>query len=139
MNRTLPTGPLLAAVSLAGSLSIPAQELMFRETENKTRSYVEVTSMFSKLPGSGYAPVRVTIVNRSDLDRSISLNFRSTDGFYGRNGSEMRSNFGLSAAAGQTEEADFLVPVTTALNAAHGGQLSLRVDMGGDFGNAMAR
>ena len=34
----------------------------------------------------------------------------------------MRSAFQLSAAAGRTEVIDLLVPLTTALNAAHGGQ-----------------
>jgi len=137
MKRKLPIGPLLAAVSLVGCLCAPAQVSMFREADAKTNSFVEVTSMFGKLPTNGYAPVRVTIANRSDRDRSISLNFRATDGYYGRNGSEMRSGFHLSAAAGRTEVVDLLVPVTTALNAAHGGQLSLRADMSGDFGGAV--
>ena len=59
-----------------------AQELMFREVADpKTNTYVEVNSMFGKLPATGYAPVRVTIANRdaTATARSRSASVRPTD------------------------------------------------------------
>ena len=133
MKRTT----IIAAIAAALCVSAQAQELMLRQVANaKTNTFVEVTSMFGKLPATGYAPVQVKIANRSGSNRSISLNFRSTDGFYGRNGSEMRSDFTLSAEAGRTEVIDLLVPMATALNATHGGQTSLRVELAGDLGSS---
>ena len=129
---------ILAALT-AGAMcaTAAAQDLMFRQVADpKTNTYVEVTSLFGKLPVTGYAPVRVTVSNHVAKDRSISLQFRCSDGFYGRNGSEMRSSFQLSAAAGRTEVVDLLVPMSGALNAAHGGQMSLAVEMTGDLGTA---
>lgn len=134
MMRSSTICRLVFAVSLAGCFVAPAQEQMFRVGEPKTKSFVEVTSMFGKLPATGYAPVQVKIVNNADRDRSISLSFRSSDGYYGRNGSEVRSGFQLSAAAGRTEVIPLLVPVVTALSSFHGGHLTLRAEMSGDFG-----
>lgn len=131
--RVLALGFLLAALASPAA----GQELMFRHvTDAKSNTFVEVNSMFGKLPATGFAPVRVTIANRTKRDRTISLGFRSSDGFYGRGGSEMRSHFKLTAAAGRTELIDLLVPLTTALSSTHGGQMSLRVTMGGDMGSS---
>lgn len=90
-----------------------AQETYFRKVyEPKSGSYVEVVSLFSKLPASGYAPVRVTIANRTDVPASVSLMFQSVASTgYSFGDLKVNSSFVASSPAGTVTSSDFLVPV----------------------------
>jgi hypothetical protein len=90
-----------------------AQETFFRRIyEPKSGSYVEVVSLFSKLPSSGFAPVRVTIANRTDVPASVSLLFQSESGSgYGSGALKTKSSFVASSPKGTVTSSDFLVPV----------------------------
>lgn len=90
-----------------------AQETYFRKVyEPKSGSYVEVVSLFSKLPSCGYAPVRVTIANRTDVPASVSLMFQSVAGTgYSFGDLKVSSSFVASSPAGTVTSSDFLVPV----------------------------
>jgi hypothetical protein len=115
---------------------VAAQEnILHRVYDPKTNTFVQVTSLFGKLPPSGCLPVRVTIANRTAIPRTVSLSFRSTDGFFGNNGSEVRSSFSASAAPGRTEITDFTVPLVTSLNKGYGNNLTLHVDLSGSLGS----
>jgi hypothetical protein len=94
---------------------VTAQETFFRNVyEPKSGSYVEVTSLFSKLPSSGYAPVRVTIANRTSVPVSVSLNFHSeASGYYNSGSLHVKSSFTASSPAGIVSTSDFLVPVAS--------------------------
>lgn len=123
--------PLFLATPLA------AQELLIHHVyDPKTNTHVQVTSLFGKLPPSGCLPVRVTISNQTRVKRSVSLSFRSSDAFYGSNGSELRSNFTAAAAAGRTETTDLTVPLVTSLNSSYGNNVNLTVELSGSLGSA---
>ncbi|HBE24028.1 MAG TPA: hypothetical protein DDW21_11545, partial [Verrucomicrobiales bacterium] len=69
----------LLALSLLGSSLTFAQEMFFRHSFGpSSNSTVEVTALFSKLPSSGYTPIRVTISNRTAAPVVFSLNFDCT-------------------------------------------------------------
>ncbi len=104
-----------------------AQEQFFRNVyEMKTGSYVEVTSLFSTLPTSGFAPVRVTIANRTAAPAVLSFDFTSSASseYYSssRGKLEMKSSFSASAAAGTVSTTDLLVPVAAMVKTASYGQ-----------------
>lgn len=111
MNHLYRSLVLFCLCLCAGRLS--AQESYFRKIyEPKSGSYVEVVSLFSKLPSSGYAPVRVTIANRTDVPASVSLMFQSeASTYYGGGGLKAKSSFVASSPAGTVTSSDFLVPV----------------------------
>ncbi|MFM2170868.1 MAG: hypothetical protein RI957_1097 [Verrucomicrobiota bacterium] len=101
---------------------IGAQETYFRNVfEPKYGSYVEVTSLFSKLPSSGFAPVRVTIANRTGVPVSVVLHFQSeSSGYYGSGSLSTKSSFTASSPAGIVTTTDYLVPVAaTVKNISH--------------------
>lgn len=103
---------LYGCLSLCSGILL-AQETYFRKVyEPKSGSYVEVVSLFSKLPSSGYAPVRVTIANRTDVPASVSLMFQAEAGSgYGSGSLKTKSSFVASSPAGTVTSSDFLVPV----------------------------
>ncbi len=105
---------LIVCLALLPSGRIAAQESFFRSVfEPKSGSYVEVTSLFSKLPSSGFAPMRVTIANRTGVPVSLSLQFQSeSNTTYYNNGSlTTKSSFTASSPAGIVTTTDCLVPV----------------------------
>lgn len=105
----------LLCLALLSCGRVVAQETFFRSVfEPKSGSYVEVTSLFSKLPSSGFAPVRVTIANRTGVPVSVSLNFHSeASAYYGSGSLHAKSSFAASSAAGIVSTMDFLVPVAS--------------------------
>ncbi|BDS06395.1 hypothetical protein NT6N_14350 [Oceaniferula spumae] len=108
------TAALLLTLLGAGRLS--AQYQLTRQVyETKTNTWVQVTSLFGKLPAYGYVPIRVEINNGTKVDRDLSLEFTSKDlsAFGTETGSRMSSSFECSCEAGKRETFDFLVPVTT--------------------------
>lgn len=127
----------LICLALLSCERLTAQETFFRNVfEPKSGSYVEVTSLFSKLPSSGYAPVRVTIANRTAIPVSVSLNFHSEAGGYYNNGSlHVKSSFTASSPAGIVSTTDFLVPVASTVKDAGysmgSNSQTLRLDMVG--------
>ena len=127
--------PFLALAFLFCCARLPAQETLIHFVNDpKTNTYVEVVSLFGKLPPSGCLPVRVTIANNTKVDRTVYLTFRSSDNFYGTNGAEVSSTFSASAATGHTETTDLTVPLVTSLNNSYGGNLTLNVDLSGALG-----
>lgn len=107
---------LLLTLALILPLTSLAQEQLIRQVyDPKSDTWAEVTSLFDRLPGHGYAPIRITINNGLKKDRAFSLSFISETGnTYGNDsGSRMLSSFSCSCSAGNQETFDFLVPVAT--------------------------
>ena len=104
---------ILLLVTSLGTLH--AQENFYRNVyEPKSGSFVEVTALFSKLPSTGFAPIRVTIANRTAVPASVSLSFESVAiaMSYGSSGSlKVKSSFSAGSPAGTVTTSDFLVPV----------------------------
>lgn len=121
---------------------LAAQEPFFRKIyEPKSGSYVEVISLFSKLPATGYAPVRVTIANRTDVPATVSLNFTSEANNYNSGALKTKSSFVASSPAGMTTTTDYLVPMAATVketgsygSGGHASSLSLSM-MGVTVGN----
>ncbi len=104
---------LLFVLSLLSWVNLHAQELFFRQVyEKNSASTIEVTGLFSKLPISGFAPVRVKIANRLNVPVKFTLSFRSISRTSYRNDDLlMKSSFALSCPAAQVSSQDLLVPV----------------------------
>lgn len=112
MNLILRT--IFALCAVAGLGTLHAQETFFRNVyETKSGSYVEVVSLFGKLPSTGYAPVRITIANRTTVPASFSLSFEAEarGDSYRSGGLKVKSSFLASSPAGTVTSTDFLVPV----------------------------
>ncbi len=131
---------LIFLMSLLASISGFAQETFFRNVyEPKGGSYVEVEALCGKLPSTGYAPIRVTLANRTLVPASVSLNFRSESSAadYRSDGKlSMSSSFSVSAAAGTVSTVDLMVPVASCVKSGgsyggSSGQQSLELSMFG--------
>lgn len=114
---------------------LAAQEPFFRNIyEPKSGSYVEVTSLFSKLPASGFAPVRVTIANRLEAPASVSLNFLAESNNFNSGKLKTKSSFVATSPGGTTTTTDYLVPVAATVKEAsygNGHSSSLTLSMVG--------
>jgi hypothetical protein len=112
-----------------------AQQTFFRNIyDNKNGSYVEVTSLFSKLPARGFAPMRVTIANRLDMPVSVSLFFNSeAGGQYYTGKLKVKSSFAVSCPARTVSAVDLMVPVAASVkDVSYGGHNQmLSVNMAG--------
>jgi len=107
---------LLAFLLLASPLTLQAQHQLVRQVyDTPTNTWVEVTSLFGKLPAYGYAPIRVTINNGTQEKQNFVLKFTSKDDHsYGQDsGSRMNSSFSCSCDPSSKETYDFLVPLTS--------------------------
>ncbi|MES2923173.1 MAG: hypothetical protein V4819_16575 [Verrucomicrobiota bacterium] len=96
---------------LALVLPVSAQETMIREVfDPATDTHLEVLALFSKPSPGGYFPVRVKIANNLRTDRTIHLDFESSND----SGDDLKakSSFPITAAAGKSVTRDILVPLT---------------------------
>lgn len=141
MNLILRT--IIALCAVAGIGTLHAQETYFRNVfETKTGSYVEVVSLFGKLPSTGYAPVRVTIGNRTVAPVTFSLSFEAESrGEYYRSGAlKVKSSFTASSPAGTVTSTDLLVPVAAMVKQGgysyNNAQQSLTMSMAGLTGGS---
>ena len=106
MNRILRTIALLAAASSWSTAQTSHTVLL----DDKS-SEAEVVSVFSLVPPTGYAPVRVKVKNDAAAERKLSISATSkSDNYYGR-GNGLESSFSMTAPANKTTEREFLVPV----------------------------
>jgi len=107
MRRLLST---LLLPLLCGTLS--AQETLIREmVDAKSDTHIEVLSLFSAAPPSGFVPVRVKIVNNLKTARNARLEFNSESRYHGSSSSSAKSSFAFEAGPGKTITRDILVPV----------------------------
>ncbi|MFD0892019.1 hypothetical protein KBB96_11380 [Luteolibacter ambystomatis] len=127
----------LAPLLLALAASASAQEQLIREvTDPKTDTHVEITSLFSEPPSHGYLPVRVTIANRLESNRSVTVSFEcNTNGSYRDEGSKMTSSFTFDAPAEKSSDHDILVPLPTAIGG-RGTGTSVKTTLSGTLGNS---
>jgi hypothetical protein len=102
---------LCTAVLFVSPLAGFAQEIHRTPLADDTSSVVEVTSVFSLVPPSGYAPLRVKAVNDTTTERTITIRNTSRAGSYYSGAHELESSFSLTAAANKTTEREFMVPL----------------------------
>lgn len=112
-----------------------AQEQLLRQiSDTKSNSSVEITALFSTPAPRGYLPVKVTIDNRLEGNRSIKVSFTSTVG-YG-DGAKMSSSFSLDGPGEKATEHDLLVPLVTLVASGYSSGVSLDVQLSGSMGSA---
>src|SRR6188768_3448442 len=122
----------LAVTAMPGRAQRDHRVLM----DEKSASIVEVTSVFSAVPPTGYMPIRVKAVNNTGTDRTVKISAISrAGGGFRDDGHRMESNFSLTAAANKTTEREFMVPLCTnagsgSLHSSGAGSLSLDINAG---------
>ena len=107
---------LILAIIAATTLALHAQQQLLRQVyDTKSNTYVQVTSMFGKLPNYGYAPIRIELNNGTTETLEYILSFTSNTGasFQSGSGSRMTSDFFYSCAPGSKETYDLMVPLST--------------------------
>lgn len=88
-------------------------EVYDRTKAGKARSTLRVTPLISKLPTSGYYPIRVKIENDGKVKRTWNFNFSSRDFDSVSEGNELKSEFSVECDAKSTAEVDLIVPLVT--------------------------
>ncbi len=130
LRRLLCAGLMLAPI-------LPAQENLFIQTppatHPKDKTRIEVESLFSMAPPTGYLPVRVTVVNQRKSDGRLRFRCVSESG-YEPEDSAMESEFSLDSPAGTAVSSDLLVPLTTRYATSGYEGASLSLSMSGSFG-----
>lgn len=130
IRRLLCAGLLLAPL-------LPAQENLFIQTPNAThpkdKTRIEVESLFSMAPPTGYLPVRVTVVNQRKSDGRLRFSCFSESGIEPEE-SAMESEFSVESTAGTAKTSDLLVPLTTRFDTSGYEGTSVRISMSGSFG-----
>ncbi len=106
MNRILRTIALLAAASSWSEAQTSHTVLL----DDKS-SEAEVVSVFSLVPPTGYAPVRVKVKNDAAVERKITIGASSRSDNYRGPDNGLESSFSMTAPANKTTEREFLVPV----------------------------
>jgi hypothetical protein len=89
--------------------------------------------VFETVPPTGYAPVRVKLVNNSNAAQNASIRCTSRAGNAFGSSHELDSTFTISAPSKKTTEREFLVPVCTNVsqsNYSTGGALNITVQAG---------
>jgi len=104
---------LLLAALLLSALPAAAQFSQQMLVDDKSASVIELTSVFSFVPPTGYAPMRVKAVNNTTGDLSVSLRTVSEASNSSGGDHQLESSFSLAAPAGKTTEREFLVPLCT--------------------------
>lgn len=96
---------------LLSALTAAAQKTQTFQLDRETLSRIEITSVFSVSPPSGFAPVRVRIANNTDKDITVPLEAVSEgNNPYGREHT-LRSSFSVSGAPKKTTEHELLIPL----------------------------
>lgn len=101
--------------------------ILDKEVDKSTGSEVEVLSVFDKLPPTGFAPLRVTVRNRSGQDLAWRFESLSTASRY-RGEHTASGRFAMDVPAGSSRTGTFLAPVATNYgNIGYSGDASLQV------------
>src|SRR5436190_17560450 len=107
--------PALAAAALLLLAAVPAVAQSHQQmlVDDKTSTVVEMTSVYSFAPPTGYAPVRVKAVNNTAADLAVTINTVAEATNTYSEDHELESRFSFTAPAGKTTEREFLVPLCT--------------------------
>jgi hypothetical protein len=108
---------LVALLALSWIPQASAQKLLVREVYDvKTKTQIEVKSLFGILPQHGYVPIRATIHNGTKEARTWRFEFegKAQAGWRGE-GTTMSSSFSVTVEAGGGGFYDFSVPMPACL------------------------
>lgn len=126
----------LLLATAAGAGGVHGQETIFNgvvDPDSGTR--VEVVSIFDELPAQGFAPLRITITNRTNADRTWRLSSRASFNRWmgsGNVASTFTGSFPLTAEANSVAVHTVLAPIPTAFQSGGygGSRPDLQVSLG---------
>ena len=107
--------PALAAAALLLIAAVPAVAQIRHPmlVDDKSASVVEVTSVYSYVPPTGYAPIRVKAVNNTTGEMTVNLDMVAEGSNGYSDDHQLESRYSFTAAASKTTEREFLVPLCT--------------------------
>lgn len=109
---TLLCSALLSAIA-------SAQAPLINTTYDKAgKTTAKVTALFSRLPNSGYMPIRLEVKNPQKTERSYTIKCTSNsnlDNYTGDDTSKMESEFKYTCPAGTSKTFDLIVPIATSI------------------------
>lgn len=108
---------LLVALLAISWIPRAGAQLLVREVyDPKTKTQIEVKSLFGIMPQHGYVPIRATIHNGTKEARTWRFDFEGeTEAGYSSSGTTMSSSFSVTVEAGGGGFYDFSVPLPTSL------------------------
>jgi len=111
---------LVALLALSWIPQAGAQKLLVREVyDPKTKTQIEVKSLFGILPQHGYVPIRATIHNGTKEARTWRFEFEGkAQSGWGNDGTTMNSSFSVTVEPGGGGFYDFSVPMPSCLKSA---------------------
>ena len=116
---------------LTGTVSAQTGGLSIRKTYSKSGDPVvslEMSSLFERLPASGYHPVRVKIVNDSPDALTWQFDFESSDQSFGKH-NRLNSQFSVTCNARSVAGVDLIVPVMSIFSNRYGNELQSSINV----------
>ena len=107
MRPVNPFRLLISALCLAAAVG-RSQEARTFPGDSEGRSRVELTAVFQPVPPSGFAPLRVRVVNDGDGERRFTVN---TVGYGEGRDNQVRAGFAVAAGPRQSTTAELMAPV----------------------------
>jgi len=111
--------PLLSLCALLLSSIASAQAPLINTSYDKDgKTTAKVTALFSRLPNSGYMPIRLEVKNSDKTERAYSItcvSHSNLDNFSGDETSKLESEFQYTCPAGSSKTFDLIVPIATSI------------------------
>jgi hypothetical protein len=98
--------PSLPLLLLAAASPLAAQESHTFPTANDGQSRVEITSIFSPPPPTGFVPLRIAVTNSTEADQSVRIDTSSES----NSGSSAISSFSINAPRRETTVTELMAP-----------------------------
>jgi hypothetical protein len=98
--------PLIPLLLLAAASPLAAQETHTFPTSADGQSRVEITSIFSPPPPTGFVPLRIAVINGTDADQSVRIDTSSES----NGGSSAISSFSINAPRRETTVTELMAP-----------------------------
>ena len=89
---------LFPLLLLSATAPLAAQETHNFPTANDGQSHVEITSIFSPPPPTGFVPLRIAVTNGTESDQSVRID-TSSESNSGNNGNSAISTFFISTTS----------------------------------------
>jgi len=108
---------LLCSVLLSG-IAVAQAPLINTNYDKEGKTTAKVTALFSRLPTSGYMPLRLEVKNAQKTERTYKIKCVSNsaaDNYSGDDTSKMESEFEYSCPAGTSKTFDIIVPIATSI------------------------
>jgi hypothetical protein len=100
---------LFPLLLLSAAAPLTAQETHTFPTANDGQSRVEITSIFSPPPATGFVPLRIAVTNGTESDQSVRID-TSSESNSGNSGNAAISSFSINAPRRETTVTELMAP-----------------------------